>query len=51
MDYWNPDFLFDIANGIGNPLKIDKKTFEKGARVICKNSYGCGLAKELPNKF
>lgn len=46
MDYWKPDFLYDIAKGVGEPLRIDDRILKKElgfyARIIVVIDFAKG---------
>lgn len=51
MEYWKPDFLYDIAKGIGTPLRIDKKTLDKELGLYARILVDVDFAKEIPEQI
>lgn len=51
MDYWKLDFIYDIAKGIGGPLRIDDITLIKElglyARVLVDVDFKRGLLEPI----
>lgn len=47
MEYWDPSFLFDLAGGIGEPLKIDGKTIRKELGTYARILIDVDLSKPL----
>lgn len=51
MDYWKPDFLYDIARGVAEPLRIGERTLREElgfyARILVYIDFTKGLLEQI----